>query len=65
MAELADAYDSGSYVRKDMQVQFLLPAPKRRKFHTYVVFIVYLAYIKLHRRLWGHLDKDIYKKQVS
>lgn len=30
MAELADAYDSGSYVRKDMQVQFLLPAPKYR-----------------------------------
>ena len=27
MAELADAYDSGSYFRKEVQVQFLLPAP--------------------------------------
>lgn len=26
MAELADAYDSGSYVLTDMQVQVLLPA---------------------------------------
>ena len=28
MAELADALDSGSNVRKDVQVQVLLPAPK-------------------------------------
>jgi hypothetical protein len=27
MAELADAYDSGSYFCKEVQVQFLLPAP--------------------------------------
>ena len=27
MAELADAYDSGSYFQKEVQVQFLLPAP--------------------------------------
>ena len=27
MAELADAYGSGPYVRKDMQVQVLLSAP--------------------------------------
>ena len=30
MAELADALDSGSSVRKDMQVQVLFPAPKQR-----------------------------------
>ena len=29
MAELADAYGSGPYVRKDMQVQVLLSAIKR------------------------------------
>ena len=29
MAELADAYGSGPYVRKDMQVQVLLSAVKR------------------------------------
>ena len=28
MAELADAYGSGPYVRKNMQVQVLLSAPK-------------------------------------
>ena len=30
MAELADAYGSGPYVRKDMQVQVLLSAPKAK-----------------------------------
>ena len=30
MAELADAYGSGPYVRKDMQVQVLLSAPVGR-----------------------------------
>ena len=29
MAELADAYGSGPYVRKNMQVQVLLSAPKK------------------------------------
>ena len=27
MAELVDAYDSGSYIRKDVEVQVFLPAP--------------------------------------
>ncbi len=30
MVELADTIDSGSIVRKDMQVQVLLPAPNSR-----------------------------------
>lgn len=29
MAELADAYDSGSYRSNSVEVQVLLPAPKR------------------------------------
>ncbi len=29
MVELADTIDSGSIVRKDMQVQVLLPAPEK------------------------------------
>lgn len=35
MAELADAYDSGSYFRKEVQVQFLLPAPSSLKPSVY------------------------------
>ena len=31
MAELADAYGSGPYERKFMQVQVLLPAPSKRQ----------------------------------
>ena len=31
MAELADALDSGSNFRKEVEVQILLPAPKKIK----------------------------------
>ena len=33
MAELADAYGSGPYESNFMQVQVLLPAPKRKRLH--------------------------------
>ena len=32
MAELVDAYDSGSYVRKDVEVQVFLRAPNVKVF---------------------------------
>ena len=41
MAELADAYDSGSYFRKEVQVQFLLPAPTLKAF-VYTALSVFL-----------------------
>ena len=49
MAELADAYDSGSYFRKEVQVQFLLPAPPLKAF-VYAALGVFLClkfYLKL------------------
>ena len=42
MAELADAYDSGSYFRKEVQVQFLLPAPPLKAF-VYAALSVFLC----------------------
>ena len=42
MAELADAYDSGSYFRKEVQVQFLLPAPTLKAF-VYAALSVFLC----------------------
>ena len=42
MAELADAYDSGSYFRKEVQVQFLLPAPSLKAF-VYAALSVFLC----------------------
>ena len=43
MAELADAYDSGSYFRKEVQVQFLLPAPTLKAF-VYAALSVFLSW---------------------
>ena len=49
MAELADAQDSGSCVRKDMQVQFLSPAPNSTNPNPVPIgegfgFVVYFDY---------------------
>ncbi len=39
MAELADAYGSGPYFRKKVQVRFLLGAPKIRQSEDCLIFI--------------------------
>ena len=49
MAELADAYDSGSYFRKEVQVQFLLPAPTLKAF-VYAALSVFLC-LKIYLKL--------------
>ena len=41
MAELADALDSGSSESNFMQVQFLLPAPKRKSRLLAAFFLLY------------------------
>ena len=45
MAELADAYGSGPYVRKDMQVQVLLSAPLKSSIYRAFSFAYLFAYL--------------------
>ena len=45
MAELADAYGSGPYVRKDMQVQVLLSAPLESSIYRAFFFVNLFAYV--------------------
>ena len=44
MAELADAYGSGPYVRKNMQVQVLLSAPTQNRRVPPAAFLLYLRF---------------------
>ena len=55
MAELADALDSGSSLCKEVQVQVLLPAPKRNGHQLVSVFALadnWLAEPAQRRRRW-------------
>ena len=50
MAELADALDSGSNGRKAVQVQVLLPAPKK-SYHFDTTFFIQTAGLVYHHAL--------------
>ena len=58
MAELADAYGSGPYESNFMQVQVLLPAPKKAPYSSGVLFcLAVLADLNLKKGIfvnsWG------------
>ena len=45
MAELADAYGSGSYFREEVQVQFLSGAPRKARFYRAFYFAIFMQII--------------------
>ena len=62
MAELADAYDSGSYRSNSVEVQVLLPAPKILvSFDTGIfLFAAYRFFIPLILRIHTSLSTNLY-----
>ena len=58
MAELADAYDSGSYERKFLRVQVPSSAPKRRIHFCDFVFFIY--HLFTNSRKIQHLIQQVF-----